>query len=272
MEIDFKLFILIAFLSMLFEFMDASIGMGFGTTLTPVLLLFKFVPLQVIPSVLLSQLLGGVIGGIAHYKFENIKLDFRNDRESVNIKFKKFLYIPRSFDSKVISILGVFGLVGAIIGVLIAVNIPGIVLNIYIGAMVLAIGIWILVKRNKTVLFSWKKLTLIGVVSAFNKGISGGGYGPLITGGQIISGCKTRNSIGSTTFVEPLICLVAFIGYLIANRSFNWPLIFATSIGSLIAAPFAAFFVKKVNSSLLRLLIGIVTILLGSYTILRIFI
>jgi len=31
--------------------------------------------------------------------------------------------------------------------------------------------------------FSWKRLIAIGLISSFNKGISGGGYGPLVTGG-----------------------------------------------------------------------------------------
>jgi hypothetical protein len=68
--------------------------------------------------------------------------------------------------------------------------------------MVLIIGVWIIVKRNKKFLFSWRKLFAIGLISAFNKGISGGGYGPLVTGGQIINGRESKSSIGNTTLVE----------------------------------------------------------------------
>ena len=138
--------------------------------------------------------------------------------------------------------------------------------------MALSIGIWILVKRNRDMKFSWSKLSIIGVVGAFNKGISGGGYGPLVTGGQIISGKDAKSSVGNTTLVESVICIVAFISYFILKVDIYWKLALATSIGSILAAPLAAFTVKKVKAKKLELLIGIVTILLGLFTIVKLFI
>lgn len=117
-----------------------------------------------------------------------------------------------------------------------------------------------------------EKLGAIGLLSAFNKGISGGGYGPLVTGGQIISGRESKSSIGNTTLVESVICLVGFISYLLLEGNIYWKLVIATSIGSILAAPFAAITVKKLNSDRLKLIIGIATILLGISTIVKIFI
>jgi len=37
------------------EYIDSSLGMGYGTTLTPILLLAGFAPVQVVPSILLSE-------------------------------------------------------------------------------------------------------------------------------------------------------------------------------------------------------------------------
>jgi len=34
--------------------------------------------------------------------------------------------------------------------------------------------------------FSWKKIFGIEILSAFNKGISGGGFGPVVTSGQLM--------------------------------------------------------------------------------------
>jgi uncharacterized protein len=246
--------------------------MGFGTALTPVILIMGFLPLHVVPAVLLGQFIGGIVGGITHRRVGNIKLDFRNDRGAVKRRLNGFGYLPKSTDSKVIFILGVSGIAGAIIGVFVAVNIPEVVLNIYIGAMVLCVGIWIIIKREKNIKFSWKKLGAFGIIGAFNKGISGGGYGPLITGGQIISGRESRSSVGNTTLVESIICFVAFISYLFLEGNICWKLVIATSIGSILAAPFAAITVKKFNSEKLKLIIGIATIILGISTIIKIFI
>jgi uncharacterized protein len=169
-------------------------------------------------------------------------------------------------------VLAACGIIGTIIGVLLAINIPKLALNIYIGAMVLIIGIWIIIKRNEKFLFCWNKLFAIGLISAFNKGISGGGYGPLVTGGQIISGRESKSSIGNTTLVESIVCLVAFISYLLLEGNIYWKLAIATSIGSIVAAPLAAFTVKKINTKNLKLLIGIATIVLGITTLVKIFI
>jgi uncharacterized protein len=83
MEASLIMFLAVTILALAFEYIDASIGMGFGTTLTPALLIIGFLPLQVVPAVLLGQLAGGLVGGFFHNKLSNIKLDFRNDREQL---------------------------------------------------------------------------------------------------------------------------------------------------------------------------------------------
>ncbi len=51
-----------------------------------------------------------------------------------------------------------------------------------------------------------------------------------------------------------------------------WTLAAATSIGSIIAAPFAAMTVKKVSSDKLKYVIGFFTIILGTFTLLKAFV
>jgi len=45
-------------------------------------------------------------------------------------------------------------------------------------------------------------------VGAFDKGISGGGYGPVVTGEQMVLGIPGRNAVGITSFSEGLVSLV----------------------------------------------------------------
>jgi len=268
METTLAVFVVVAAISLICEYFDASIGMGYGTTLTPVLLIMGFLPLEVVPAVLLGQLAGGLVGGFFHHKVGNVSLDFRQDR-ALKKRLHALGYIPRSLDSKVIMVLAVCGVVGVLIAILFALNIPTVALKTYIGAMVLAIGIVILVRRNRQSRLSWKTLVGIGLISSFNKGASGGGYGPLITGGQLVSGRETRNSIGSTTIAEALVCIVGFLGYLVIKGDIYWALAAATSIGSIIAAPFAALTVSKVSPSKLKVVIGVVTCILGVFTLVK---
>ena len=53
MEITVGLFLVLFFLAFCCEFVDSSLGMGYGTILTPTLLIMGFEPLMVIPAVLL---------------------------------------------------------------------------------------------------------------------------------------------------------------------------------------------------------------------------
>ena len=272
METTPALFVGVAILSLLSEYATASIGMGYGTILTPFLLVFGLSPLHVVPSVLLGQLAGSVVGGLAHHRLGNITLDFRRDEKIVKEKLRGLGYLPKSQDAKVIFILAGCGIIGALIGVATAVNIPVIAVTTYIGVVVFATGIVILLRKSYQGSISWKGLVGVGVLGSFNKGISGGGYGPLVTGGQIISGRGAKSSIGSTTVAEAVICLVGFLGYMLMTGDIFWTLAAATSIGSVIAGPFAALTVRKIDAAKLKIIIGFAMIALGVYTLLNTFV
>jgi len=74
---------------------------------------------------LLGQLVGGLVGGIAHHKLGNITLDFRRD-ERVKKRLRGLGYLPRSMDVKIIFILVICGIIGALIGVFLAPHTAGI--------------------------------------------------------------------------------------------------------------------------------------------------
>ena len=148
MEITLAIFVVVAIISLICEYVDASLGMGYGTALTPLLLIIGFLPLEVVPVVLLGQLAGGLVGGFFHHKFGNVNLHFRQDK-AIKKRLHSLGYIPRSLDSKIIIVLAACGLIGALIAILFAINIPTLALQTYIGAMVLAIGFTILIRRNR---------------------------------------------------------------------------------------------------------------------------
>lgn len=250
---------------------SASVGMGYGTILTPILLLIGFTPLQVIPAVLLSQLGGGIIGGIFHHRAGNIRLDFRPDEGLIRERLKRFGYIPRSPDSKVILILSLSGAVGAIIGVFCALHIPLFALKVYIGTLVLGVGILIISKR-RSFTFSWGRLIGVGVIASFNKGISGGGYIPLIAGGQIIAGREVKSAIGSTVLAVSVACGVSFLSYLFMKGDISWGIAISATVGSILASPLAALIVKRANPGGLQGFVGFITIALGILTIAKAFI
>jgi len=178
--------ILIAFVS---EYVDSTLGMGYGTTLTPVLLLMGFEPLQIVPIVLVSEAITGATAAATHFKIGNVNFNL-NDRPI-----------------RIAAILSACSIVGTVVAVFLAVSIPTFYIKLYIGVLVLVMGLFILLKRPNKDGFAWKKIVGLGLLASFNKGVSGGGYGPVVTSGQILSGVDEKSSIGITSFRrKPYLC------------------------------------------------------------------
>ena len=74
-ELSWELGIGIVVLAFFAEYIDSTLGMGYGTTLTPLLmLLFGFGPLQIVPAVLFSELVTGLLAGFTHHSMGNVEL------------------------------------------------------------------------------------------------------------------------------------------------------------------------------------------------------
>ncbi len=265
--------IIVAFLC---EYMDSTLGMGYGTTLTPVLLLLGYSPMQVVPAVLLSELITGLMAGIFHHRAGNVNFKPKTTNFSLIVhKLKALGYIESArrglpLHLKVALLLAMCSVVGTVAAVLIAVKIPKFWLKFYIGCLVLSMGIIIIICLNKDFKFSWKKITSLGLIASFNKGMSGGGYGPVVTGGQVLSGVEGRSAVGITSLAEGLTCLVGIITYfLIAKNAIDWKLAPVIIAGAVFSVPLSAISVKKISSRNLKLSIAVVTIILGLLTIIK---
>jgi len=261
---------LLAFIS---EYIDSTLGMGYGTALTPLLLLFGFKPLEVVPVVLLSEFITGLTAGFTHHSVGNV--DFKPKTMNIGkiIKSLKNNGIVESFKKgiplhlKLVILISICSIVGTVAAGFLAINLSTYVLKIYIGVLVFVIGIVIIITINMQFGFSWKKVISLGLVASFNKGISGGGYGPVVTGGQLLSGVEGKNAIGITSLAEGLTCFVGVIFYFLTNSIRSFRLAPFLVFGAVLSVPFSAITVKKIKTKRLRLIIGITTIILGAFSI-----
>ena len=235
------------------EYVDSTLGMGYGTTLTPLLLLFGFGTQQIVPSVLLSEFVTGLLAGGLHHGLGNVR------------------FARGSRALKVALVLAACSVVGTLAAVYVAVSVPAWAIKVYIGVLVLAVGVYILATLNKTFRFSWPKVVGLGLLAAFNKGISGGGYGPLVCGGQVVSGVEERSAIAITSLAEGLVCLVGVGMYLISGSGgIDWGLAPSLVLGAVLSTPLAALTVKRVPLKKMRGAIGAAVTALGVYTLSRI--
>jgi len=250
MELELGTYIGLAVLAFACELIDSSLGMMYGTILSPVLIIIGFDPLLVVPSILISQAIGGFVAASFHHQLGNV------------------YFSRKSADSKAVGIITIFGIIGVAIALSIALNIPSWVITIYIGVLVLAMGAIILSKREFNL--SWKRLSVVGLISSFNKAMSGGGFGPVVTTGHIISGVDSKSAIGITTLAEAPICIAAFIGYLLFHAGFTWNLAIALIIGAGIAATLGPRITSRFHSPRLRTAIGILALVLGVWTLVKV--
>lgn len=275
-ELSLWAVIAVVVIAFLCEYMDSTLGMGYGTTLTPVFMLFGFSPMQIVPVILLSELISGLLAGFFHHREGNVDL---KPKTADIFKIKNMLsplgYIETFKETvpmhlKIALLLALCSVVGTVAAVFVAVNIPKFWLKLYIGCLVLAMGIVILVCLNKRFRFSWKKIMLLGLIASFNKGMSGGGYGPVVTGGQVLSGVEGKSAVGITSLAEGLTCLVGVIAYmLVSENPLDWKLAPWIIIGAVLSVPLSAKSVKIISEKKLKLAIAILTIVLGLLTIVR---
>ncbi|MDP2787384.1 MAG: sulfite exporter TauE/SafE family protein [Pseudomonadota bacterium] len=233
------------------EFMDSSLGMGFGTTLTPVLLLAGYEPLQIVPAVLLSELMAGFTAGLLHQRDGNV--DFLRDARA----------------RKTTLLLGSLSGIGALLAVWVAVSISRFWLGVFITAIILAMGAIILLTRNRQIPYRAGGIVAIGAVAAFNKGLSGGGYGPLVTAGQVVSGLPAKHAVAVTSVAESLTCLIGVLGYLAMGQSIAWELAMPLALGALLSVPMATLTVSRASEASLRGVVGVVTLVLGVVALLK---
>lgn len=275
-QLSLGIILTIVLFSFLFEYMDATLGMGYGTTLTPVFMLMGFSPMEIVPAVLLSQLICGLLAGICHHMEGNV--DFKpksTDDLHITNMLKPLGYIesarkafPRHL--KIALLLAGCGIIGTVAAVFVAVNIPNFWLKIYIGSLVLTMGIVILLCLNKEFKFSWKRISMLGLVASFNKGMSGGGYGPVVTAGQLLSGLEGKNAVGITALSEGLTCMVGVIMYaILSGDNANWKISPYIIFGAVLSVPLSAKSVKKINTKKLKLIIALLTIFLGAFTLIK---
>lgn len=242
-----SIMILLAFIM---EVIDTSLGMMYGTLLSPILIGYGFDPLIVVPAILISQAIGGISGTISHQKFKNA--DFRG--------------LTR--DTKIVIAMVIPGLFVVVLGVCAATNLSSLSVKTYIGILVIIMSILCLSSiRYK---FNWWKHYVIGIIAAFNKALSGGGFGPVTSTGGIIGGLKSNVSIATTTFAEVCICLGAFIVYMFFVGNLDIVIAFALCIGAVVGGSVGPYISSKINHDRLRKYIGYLGIASGIWLLWRV--
>ncbi|MHA1197091.1 MAG: TSUP family transporter [Promethearchaeota archaeon] len=246
-----ELIISIIILAFLFEMVDSTAGMGFGTSLAPILFLFGYKPLQVVPVLLISETITGFIDSFFAHEFKNVHFSFHPFNDSTKITL-------------IIAFFGCFGIFLSIIISYYGIQFPIYFIKLYVAILVLIMGTLNLMKvrlmKIKQCRSQLKMVIAFSVLAGFNKGIGGGGYGPVVTLGQLFSGVYEKSATAIASFAEAVTSLVGFFTFILISISgveidlMLLPSIFA---GGFIAALFAPYLVRIFPNKIWRYVIPI---------------
>jgi uncharacterized membrane protein YfcA len=235
--------------SFLTAIVDIVFGMGFGLTMTPILLLMGYAPHEIVPALLFSSMLGNMFSPLFHHRLKNVDFSLCSQHFKMSM------------------LIGILGVVGSFVGASVSIGISNFYLGLYIGLLIVALGLFLLVNRKLRARFSWLRLIFLGLFGSLNKGISGSGFGPVITTGMIIMNIDEKVAVSIQTFSELFVSMAGFLTFMLAGIKISWDLLLPLSIGVVFSTPLAAFVVHKVDSRKLRSAIGLVTVVLGVLTL-----
>ncbi|MBD3404975.1 MAG: TSUP family transporter [Candidatus Lokiarchaeota archaeon] len=252
MDLFTLLFILLCITGFISKYFDSTLGLGYGTILAPVLIIGGYSVYRVVPAILFSEFVSSAITALLHRLAGTISSD------------------PESKDFKVSAILSTMGMIGAAVGVGIAVSFSELFITIYVAITVIITGSLVAQKFRWS--FNYRKVTIIGFIASLNKSLSGGGYGAVVAGGQILSGRESRKAVASTATAEAVTTGTSYALYVLLERTeLNLDLFLQLEIplliGAILSAPFAAYFVSAVKPDRLIPTVGTAAVLLGIYTI-----
>jgi len=243
---------LLAIGALFMEFIDSALGMMYGTVLSPLLLIMNYSAKDVVPSILISQAVGGFIASWRHHRLNNA--DFNQG----------------TTDRRIAVTVIWFGVFACLIGVFVSVSVSPKVLNTYIGLLVFVIGLLIL--SGRSLILTNGKIYLLGFISAFNKALSGGGFGPLVAGGQLVfrNRCE-KGAIGSTDFAEAPICLFSFLLWACFKGFPPTSLWLPLCAGSAVGGFFGPHWLSRIHSrERLKKILGVLVLLEGAWVLYRV--
>jgi uncharacterized membrane protein YfcA len=245
----------VVLLCAVFEYMDSAGGMGYGTALTPLLLTAGFDPKQVVPLVMITEMVTGLISGLVHGEFENVEWQLRPMNETTKLVI-------------VVSITGMIATAISISAVYSILQLHKFWIKFYVVILLLVMGVCSLFTAVKDFKFRPALMWIFAFVGGFNKGVGGGGYGPVITIGGLLSGVPVKSMVAVTSFAEGLTCLSAVVMWfalLYTGVIVDYLLLPSVVVGTIMAAVFAPWTTRVVPEVFWRWLIPIKSLILAVY-------
>lgn len=241
MSLDFGWYVLVGFLAQL---IDGALGMAYGVTASSLLLTLGIPPAATSATVHAAECLTTGASAVSHHAFGNV------DRALL-----RRLLLP--------------GILGAVLGAYILVQLPGDALRPYVASYLLLMGGVIVLKAFRP--FPPREVTThlapLGFFGALVDAMGGGGWGPIVATTLVVRGNDLRRTIGTVNAVEFFVTVAASVTFFLAMGLTHWRVIAGLAVGGVLAAPLAAWACRRVPLKPLMILVGSLVIALSVRTL-----
>lgn len=249
--------IVFALVGLAAQVVDGSLGMAYGVTSSTLLLAAGIAPAAASASVHLAEIGTTAVSGFSHWRFGNV-------------------------DWGVVARIAAPGAVGAFLGANVLTSLSTEAATPWMALVLLALGVYIVTRfvfrrpprvvpgvRPRTAL-----LAPLGLFAGFVDATGGGGWGPVATPTLLSSGkLDPRRVIGSVSAAEFAVTVAASIGFITAlgAQGVEPSIVLALLAGGVVAAPFAAYLVRRLSLPILGALVGGVILVTNTRTLVRAF-
>lgn len=245
--------VLVAIAGFIAQLIDGALGMGYGVTATTILLTAGLAPAVASASVHIAELGTTLASGAAHWRFGNVNW-------------------------KVVSRLAIPGGMGAFLGAYVLSSVDASAARPWVSLILLLLAVLILYRaiagrsaRLPQVPIRWYTLGPLGIVAGFIDAAGGGGWGPVSTSTLMAANrMQPRKVIGTVSASEFLVAAGASVGFLVGLglEGIAWDAVAVLLVGGIIAAPIAAWLVRRIDHQLLGTVIAGMIIVTNSERVL----
>lgn len=229
------------------QMIDGSLGMAYGVSATSFLMATGMSPAAASASVHTSEIFTSGVSGLSHLSFGN-----------VNKKLFRYLLIP--------------GVLGAIAGAYLVSSLEDYnhIIRPFVAVYTLYLGLRIIAKvaaknRKKKPI---KRLGLLAGAGGFLDSIGGGGWGPIVSSTLIANGRSPIYTIGSVNLTEFFVSFASSMTFIFVMGFGHWQIILGLILGGVVAAPLAAFMVRRIPVKPMFIFVGTVIIITSLRTFL----
>lgn len=239
-------FIALALVGFVAQLVDGALGMAYGVTSTTLLLSVGLAPAAASASVHLAEVGTTLASGVSHWRMRNI-------------------------NRTVVLRLAIPGAAGAFLGAVVLSNLSAELARPLISCFLLALGVLLLVRfgfRSAQPVrprpLPVRALAPLGLVGGFLDAAGGGGWGPVVTPSLMASGrVQPRQAVGNADTSEFAVAVAASAGFFVALdlRQISPMMVGAILLGGLVAAPLAAWLVRRIAPRVLGIAVAGIVIL-----------